>query len=94
MPVKSKRGEPRSRFYCPDCRTGQPSKVIDSRSSVGGTIRRRRECLRCGGRFTTYEMTETQVEERTTVRVAVLAAEVRAIADRAAPAAAETEAGT
>ena len=36
------------------------SKVIDSRSSEDGTtIRRRRECLQCGKRFTTYETVET-----------------------------------
>ena len=36
------------------------SKVIDSRSSEDGTtIRRRRECLQCGKRFTTYETIET-----------------------------------
>ena len=36
------------------------SKVIDSRSSEDGTtIRRRRECLKCGKRFTTYEKVET-----------------------------------
>ncbi|MCH4184623.1 MAG: transcriptional regulator NrdR [Eggerthellaceae bacterium] len=40
---------------CPSC--GYPdSKVIDSRPSEDGTtIRRRRECLSCGRRFTTYE---------------------------------------
>ena len=38
---------------CPSC--GEPeSKVIDSRS-LGDEIRRRRECTRCGSRFTTYE---------------------------------------
>lgn len=36
------------------------SKVIDSRQSEDGMkIRRRRECLNCGGRFTTYEEVET-----------------------------------
>ena len=36
------------------------SKVIDSRpTEEGSSIRRRRECLRCGRRFTTYEKTET-----------------------------------
>ncbi len=36
------------------------SKVIDSRSTDDGTtIRRRRECLQCGKRFTTYEKIET-----------------------------------
>ena len=35
------------------------SKVIDSRlSSDGSTIRRRRGCLNCGKRFTTYEVVE------------------------------------
>ncbi len=36
------------------------SKVIDSRQSEDGTsIRRRRECMNCGKRFTTYETVET-----------------------------------
>ena len=36
------------------------SKVIDSRSNEDGTsIRRRRECLGCGKRFTTYEAIES-----------------------------------
>lgn len=35
------------------------SKVVDSRQSDDGTkIRRRRECLNCGSRFTTYEIIE------------------------------------
>src|SRR6188768_1056172 len=37
----------------------QEDKVIDSRASKeGSTIRRRRECLKCGHRFTTYEEIE------------------------------------
>ena len=40
---------------CPKC-TALDDKVIDSRSSRDGAmIRRRRECLKCGARFTTYE---------------------------------------
>ncbi len=36
------------------------SKVVDSRSAEDGTaIRRRRECLECGKRFTTYEKIES-----------------------------------
>lgn len=36
------------------------SKVVDSRSTEDGTaIRRRRECLECGKRFTTYEKIES-----------------------------------
>jgi transcriptional repressor NrdR len=43
---------------CPKCEC-QEDKVIDSRSSKGGAaIRRRRECLKCGSRFTTYEEVE------------------------------------
>lgn len=38
---------------CPYC-GGQESKVIDSRSLDDG-VRRRRECLACNARFTTYE---------------------------------------
>ncbi|MCI8424854.1 MAG: transcriptional repressor NrdR [Adlercreutzia sp.] len=40
---------------CPSCGY-QESKVVDSRAADEGTsIRRRRECLECGARFTTYE---------------------------------------
>lgn len=40
---------------CSSCGHNE-SKVVDSRPSEdGATIRRRRECLECGHRFTTYE---------------------------------------
>ena len=40
---------------CPSC-SHLESKVVDSRPSEdGAAIRRRRECLACGHRFTTYE---------------------------------------
>ena len=43
---------------CPYCGVIE-DKVVDSRSSKEGTaIRRRRECLECGRRFTTYEYIE------------------------------------
>ena len=43
---------------CPFCGEVE-DKVIDSRSSKDGyAIRRRRECLSCGKRFTTYESIE------------------------------------
>jgi transcriptional repressor NrdR len=43
---------------CPFCGF-QEDKVVDSRSSKNGlAIRRRRECLQCGKRFTTYEQVE------------------------------------
>ena len=44
---------------CPYCGY-QESKVVDSRHSEDGTsIRRRRECLSCQKRFTTYETVES-----------------------------------
>jgi len=43
---------------CPFCKADN-DKVIDSRSSTDAfVIRRRRECLECGRRFTTYERIE------------------------------------
>ena len=45
-------------MYCPFCRA-QDTKVIDSRlASEGSQVRRRRECLACGERFTTFESAE------------------------------------
>ena len=44
---------------CPFC-GDQESKVVDSRHSEdGSSIRRRRECLNCQKRFTTYEIVES-----------------------------------
>ena len=44
---------------CPFC-FYEESKVIDSRpTDEGERIRRRRECLKCGKRFTMYEIIET-----------------------------------
>lgn len=44
---------------CPFCGY-EDSKVIDSRPAEGGaTIRRRRQCIVCGKRFTTYEVVES-----------------------------------
>ena len=43
---------------CPFCGYTE-SKVVDSRpTDEGSSIRRRRECLSCGSRFTTYETVE------------------------------------
>lgn len=45
---------------CPFC-NGSDTKVVDSREFVNGnSIKRRRECLECKKRFTTYE----KIEER------------------------------
>jgi len=48
-------------MQCPFC--GQDrDKVIDSRSSEGGSaVRRRRKCQACGRRFTTYERAESGI---------------------------------
>ena len=44
---------------CPYCGFRE-SKVVDSRPAEEGTsIRRRRECIECGRRFTTYEIVES-----------------------------------
>ena len=44
-------------MQCPYCRHDE-TKVIDSRTSADFAIRRRRECLSCNRRFTTYEKVE------------------------------------
>jgi transcriptional repressor NrdR len=45
-------------MHCPFC-THQETKVIDSRLAADGQqVRRRRECLQCGERFTTFESPE------------------------------------
>ena len=46
-------------MHCPYCNFPE-SKVIDSRpTDESNSIRRRRECLSCGKRFTTYETVES-----------------------------------
>ncbi len=46
-------------MHCPFCTTPD-TRVVDSRlSAEGDKVRRRRECLRCNARFTTYEVTES-----------------------------------
>lgn len=45
-------------MYCPFCNHSE-TKVIDSRlADDGGQVRRRRECLDCSERFTTFEKVE------------------------------------
>lgn len=43
---------------CPYCGK-EDSRVMDSRPTDDGSIRRRRQCDSCGKRFTTYEKVET-----------------------------------
>ncbi len=45
-------------MICPFC-SNEKLKVLDKRNSPKG-IRRRRECLKCKGRFTTYEKIENR----------------------------------
>jgi transcriptional repressor NrdR len=48
---------------CPFCDSVE-DKVIDSRTSKeGDAIRRRRECIRCGKRFTSYERVEDLIPQ-------------------------------
>ena len=45
-------------MYCPFC-SAPDTRVIDSRlANDGGQVRRRRECVSCNERFTTYESAE------------------------------------
>lgn len=54
-------------MFCPYCKSGE-SKVVDKRDNRDtGVTRRRRECLSCGKRYTTYERIESinlMVEKR------------------------------
>jgi len=43
---------------CPYCRS-ESIRTLETRDSQNNTIRRRKECLNCGRRFTTYEYIET-----------------------------------
>ena len=46
-------------MQCPTCQNTD-SRVLESRSAdTGKSVRRRRECLNCSSRFTTYERIET-----------------------------------
>lgn len=46
-----------STTYCPFC-SAEETKVTDKRETEDGITRRRRECLKCEKRFTTYERCE------------------------------------
>jgi transcriptional repressor NrdR len=48
-------------MHCPFC-SAEDTKVVDSRLvAAGGQVRRRRQCLSCDERFTTYESAELQL---------------------------------
>jgi len=44
-------------MHCPFC-SAPDTRVVDSRLSNNDTVRRRRECVECNERFTTYEKAE------------------------------------
>lgn len=50
-------------MQCPNCESHNTS-VKDSRNTgeFGGNVRRRRHCNECSHRFTTYELTEKQLD--------------------------------
>lgn len=45
-------------MYCPYCDVHEETKVIDSRLGNDNRVKRRRECVSCRARFTTYEHAE------------------------------------
>ena len=51
-------------MHCPYCQNPE-TKVVDTRINEDGhSIKRRRECLKCGRRFTTVETTMLLVQKR------------------------------
>jgi hypothetical protein len=54
-------------LVCPSCETATESEVIDSRPQPG-RVKRRRVCLSCRGRFTTYERVGTESDDRRKVK--------------------------
>ena len=58
-PILRARGFSKAIMKCPVCNF-QDSRVLDSRPvEDGSSIKRRRECTKCGKRFTTYEVVDT-----------------------------------
>lgn len=50
-------------MHCPFCKA-EDTRVVDSRMAEDGTqVRRRRECEKCGARFTTFEKAQLQVPQ-------------------------------
>jgi len=50
-------------MYCPYC-SAEDTKVVDSRiADDGSSVRRRRECTKCGERFTTYENAQLRMPQ-------------------------------
>lgn len=50
-------------MHCPECLRETKQKVVDKRNTgPEDSVRRRRECLECGARFTTYELRSDRIE--------------------------------
>ena len=61
-------------LQCASCGK-RDTHVVDSRANLDGTfIRRRRECLICKGRFTTYEKAQFDPVEESALRESILGA--------------------
>lgn len=45
-----------------NCECGYETKVVDSRQKAVGTVYRRRRCLGCGNKFSTYEVLAEDLE--------------------------------
>jgi transcriptional repressor NrdR len=74
--------EDRSPLKCPHCASPAGTEVVDSRGNVDGTaIRRRRQCLACQERFTTYEaIVDPFVFEQQHARAKAIARQLRTMA--------------
>ncbi len=67
---------------CPACDTISAAPVVDSRSNDTGTLtRRRRECVQCRARFTTYEQAiDPRVFDAQRLRAKAIAQQLRDMA--------------
>ena len=53
---------------CPACSSMKKNKICNTRTNVDQTItKRRRECLVCDHRWTTYEMDTSEIKNLTTI---------------------------
>ena len=59
---------------CPKCEG--KLMIIDTRNAPFNETRRRRECMKCGYRFSTYEMTDVARAKMETQRVAEIKSEL------------------
>lgn len=69
-----------STFPCPKC-SGEITAVVDTRAAAGvrAAVRRRRRCLACSHRFTTYEQSSEDGGGHFTAQLDALAKQAEAI---------------